>query len=163
MQLDSFDIKILDILQRDGRITNARLALDVGLSESACFNRVRRLEQQKILQRYSAHIDRKALGSTVTVLVSVVLDSHKQHELTRFEQVVSAMPEVVECNYVAGQFDYLLKVVARDMNDYLRVMDDLMEAFGKLNQFSSYIVMRKTKEQEMAASYLFDKGRRQAS
>lgn len=97
------------------------------------------------------------------MLVSVILDSHKQHELTRFEQVVGAMPEVVECNYVAGQFDYLLKVVARDMNDYLRVMDDLMEAFGKLNQFSSYIVMRKTKEQEMAASYLFDKGRRQAS
>ncbi|MET0338205.1 MAG: Lrp/AsnC family transcriptional regulator [Caulobacter sp.] len=163
MQLDSFDLKILDILQRDGRITNARLALDVGLSESACFNRVRRLEQQKILQRYGAQIDRRALGSFVTVLVSVILESHKQHELTRFEQVVSGLPEVVECNYVAGQFDYLLKVIARDMTDYMRVMDELMEAFGKVNQYSSYIVMRKTKEQEMTASYLVDKTRRSAA
>ena len=93
----------------------------MGLSESACFNRVRRLEQRKILQRYSAHIDQRALGSTVTVLVSVILDSHKQHELTRFEQVVGAMPEVVECNYVAGQFDYLLKVVAKDTDDFARI------------------------------------------
>jgi Lrp/AsnC family transcriptional regulator of ectoine degradation len=159
VQIDSFDLKILDVLQRDGRITNARLALDVGLSESACFNRVKRLEQQKVLQRYAAQFDQKAIGSFVTVVVCVTLESHKQHESARFEQIVAATPEVVECLFVAGQFDYMLKVVARDMTDYLAIMDGLMEAFGKMSQFSSYIVMRKTKEEPMPASYMAKKAR----
>lgn len=162
MQIDSFDLKILDILQKDGRITNARLALDVGLSESACFNRVKRLEQQKVLQRYGAHFDQKAIGSFVTIVACVTLESHKQHESARFEQIVAATPEVVECLFVAGQFDYMLKVVARDMTDYLATMDGLMEAFGKMSQFSSYIVMRKTKDEAMAPSYLAQKARQPA-
>lgn len=159
MQIDSFDLKILDVLQKDGRITNARLALDVGLSESACFNRVKRLEQQKVLQRYCAQFDQKALGSFVTVVACVTLESHKQHEAMRFEQLVAAIPEVTECLFVAGQFDYMLKVIARDMTDYLSIMEGLMEAFGKMSQFSSYIVMRKAKEEAVAASYLARKAR----
>lgn len=163
MQIDSFDLKILDILQKDGRITNARLALDVGLSESACFNRVKRLEQQKVLQRYGAFIDQKAIGSFVTVVVCVTLESHKQHECARFEQIVAGTPEVTECLFVAGQFDYMLKVIARDMTDYLATMDGLMESFGKLSQFSSYIVMRKAKEDPMPASYMARKARQPTS
>ena len=162
LQLDASDLKILDILQKDGRITNARLSLDVGLSESACFNRVRRLEQQKIVQRYVAQIDPKVLGSWVTVMASVSLESHKQHELARFEQIVGTIPEVVECHYVAGQFDYLLKIIARDMPDYMQIMDGMMERFGKMNQYSSYIVMKRIKESPMSPSYLSEKTHRPA-
>ncbi|HEY8604098.1 Lrp/AsnC family transcriptional regulator [Tsuneonella suprasediminis] len=145
VQLDATDMAILSILQDNGRITNSRLALDVDLSESACFNRVRRLEQAKVIEGYRAVISQRALGSFITVLADVTLESHKHHEHSRFERIVMEIPEIVECTATSGQFDYRLKVVAVDMDDYMRLMDDLSERHDRIGQFFSNVVMKTVK------------------
>lgn len=159
MQIDSLDFKILDVLQKDGRITNARLALQVGLSESACSIRVKTLERKKVLRRFEARIDQEAFGPSITIAACVTLGSHRRYEADRFEQIVETIPEVVECLFVTGQFDYMLKVVARDMEDYLEIMEGLMEGFGKMSQFTSYIIMRRAKDEDPPSSYLARKSR----
>lgn len=145
LQLDAVDLSILRILEQNGRVTNARLAIDVGLSESACFNRVRRLEHAKVIEGYRATIAQRAFGSHIIVLVDVTLESHKHHEHSRFEQMVVGIPEIVECAATSGQFDYRLKVVATDMDDYMRIMDGLTEAHGRIGQFFSNVVMKTVK------------------
>lgn len=144
LQLDAVDLSILRILEQNGRVTNARLAIDVGLSESACFNRVRRLEQAKVIEGYRATIAQRAFGSHITVLVDVTLESHMHHEHSRFEQMVVGIPEIVECAATSGQFDYRLKVVATDMDD-MRIMDGLTEVHGRIGQFFSNVVMKTVK------------------
>ncbi len=146
IQLDAVDLEILEILQDNGRITNARLAIDVGLSESACFNRVKRLEQAKIIQGYRATISQSAFGSYITVLVDITLESHKQQEHARFERMVIAVPQIIECSATSGQFDYRLKVVASDMEEYMRVMDELTERHGRIGQFFSNVIMKLVKQ-----------------
>lgn len=145
MPLDSIDLAILAILQENGRITNARLAIEVGLSESACFNRVRRLEQSRVILGYQAALAQKAFGTFIEVLADVILESHKHQALSHFEQIVKSIPEIVECIATTGQVDYRLKIIAFDMDDYVRVMNLVSDRHGGLSQFVSTVVMKNVK------------------
>jgi DNA-binding Lrp family transcriptional regulator len=112
--LDELDLRILDELQRDGRITNVELARRVGLSAPPCLRRVRRLEEAGTIRGYHADLDPSALGYEITFFALVGLESQKEAVLSAFEQTVTAWPEVRECHMIRGGGDFLLRLVARD-------------------------------------------------
>jgi len=107
--MDATDRRILRILARNGRISNADLAEEVGLSASPCWTRVKRLEEQGIIQGYAALLDFRALGYPDTVFLEVMMERHDEENLKRFEDAVRAIPEVLECHLISGEYDYMIK------------------------------------------------------
>jgi Lrp/AsnC family transcriptional regulator of ectoine degradation len=154
LRLDRTDLRILDLLQKQGRIPNARLASEVGLSESACFQRLKRLEQRGVVTGYQALIDARLLGPSITVMVGVELESGKPADYRKFETLVARIHEIVDCSLVTGQYDYVLKVHARDLETYTQIMEGIVRDHGRVNQYYSHVVMRHIKQQPMPASRL---------
>ena len=118
MELDRVDRSILEILQTDGRITNAELATRVGLSPSACHRRVRQLETDGVIERYTALVSRSAIEREVSVFVEVSLESQREDVLDAFEREIRTVPDVMSCHLMAGNADYLIHVTCRDVADY---------------------------------------------
>jgi Lrp/AsnC family transcriptional regulator of ectoine degradation len=143
--LDGIDRKLLEILQRDARVTNQRLSELVNLSPSACYERVRRLEKAGIVAAYRATIGLEKLARTVTVVATAQLASHDQAAFAKFDAVVKAMPEIVEAVLVSGPFDYVLRFVAADMAAYHSAADSLLAKAPPLAQFHSHVVLDRTK------------------
>jgi len=121
MSIDRFDKLILKALQNDGRISNVQLAGQVGLSESACLRRVRALEDSGMIRRYAALVSQNEAGLPGNVFVQIGLHREVESELAAFEDAVLAIPEVMECYLMSGEFDYLLRVVVADMADFERI------------------------------------------
>ena len=121
MELDSIDRRILSVLQKNGRISNADLSERVNLSASACHRRVQRLEKQGFIGDYVAMLDPKTMGLDTTVFVEITLSGQADELLDAFEREVARVPEVLECHLMAGKSDYLLKVVAEDTEDFARI------------------------------------------
>ncbi len=119
--LNEIDRKILMLLQRNGRLTNAEIAEEVGLSISACHRRVKLLEDQGAIAGYSAVVDRTRVGLSVLAYVFVKLESHAEDLLDEFDKRINRIEEVVACYAISGGGDYILKVVARDMDAYAEV------------------------------------------
>jgi Lrp/AsnC family leucine-responsive transcriptional regulator len=115
MELDEIDYRILEVLQRDGRISNQDLADRVGLSPSPCLRRVRGLESCGVVQRYVALVDAVAVGYGLQAIVEVRLDRQRSPAAHRFEKEISKHPKVLECYQLAGDWDYVLRVVAHDL------------------------------------------------
>lgn len=126
--LDSLNLRILEELQQDGRISNQELAERVALSPSACLARVRRLEAEGIIPRYRADLDLDRMEHVVEAFIEVCLANHERTGLNRFEQAMIAHPHVITCHRVSGQFDALLYVVAQDMQQLRQVADDLVSS-----------------------------------
>jgi Lrp/AsnC family leucine-responsive transcriptional regulator len=120
-RLDPTDRAILNLLQEDGRISNAELARRVNLSPSACLRRVRRLEASGVIERYVALLDPAAIGRSTDVFVEISLSSQAEEILDAFEAVVADAPEVMSCHLMAGTADYLVHVVVADVADYERL------------------------------------------
>lgn len=119
--IDATDARILAVLQKTGRISNADLAEAVNLSPSACHRRVQRLEQSGIVRDYVALLDPAKLGRAATVFVEITLSAQAEEVLNAFEKEVALIPDVLECHLMAGTADYLLKVVAADTEDFARI------------------------------------------
>jgi DNA-binding Lrp family transcriptional regulator len=113
-ELDELDLRILDELQQDGRMTNVELARRVGLSAPPCLRRVRRLEEAGVIRGYHADLSPAALGYEITFFALVGLESQKEAVLSSFEAMVTEWPEVRECHMIRGGGDFLLRLVARD-------------------------------------------------
>jgi DNA-binding Lrp family transcriptional regulator len=143
--IDRIDRKILEILQRDARITNARLAERVHLSASACFERVRRLEKAGILAAYRAEIALDRVSRPVTVMATVQLGSHDQAAFARFDAALKAAPEIVEAVKVSGPFDYVLRIVCADMESYNALSDKLLASGTAVAAIHSHVVLERTK------------------
>jgi Lrp/AsnC family leucine-responsive transcriptional regulator len=116
--LDAIDRKILAALQTDSRITMQQLADQVGLSISPCHRRVKLLEARKVISRYMALVDQRAVGLPVSVFISIKLVRQKEEDLARFAKAISKWTEVLECYLMTGNRDYLLRVVAADLASY---------------------------------------------
>lgn len=142
MALDKFDRKILEALQRDGRISNVELAQKVLLSESACLRRVRALEQAGYISGYVAVLDHKKLGRAGTAFVHIALRREDQSELAAFEQAVQRIPEIMECYLMTGEFDYLLRLVVSDMADFERLHNDALTRLPGVSRVNSSIAIR---------------------
>jgi len=120
--MDAIDRKILRALSRQGRLTNAELAEEVGLSASPCWTRVKRLEQAGIIKGYAALLDQAALGLPDTVFIEVMMERHDEDHLRRFEAAVMATPEILECHLVTGEYDYVIKAAVGGTAGYERLL-----------------------------------------
>lgn len=126
MKLDAFDRKILEALQRDGRLSNVQLADEIGLSASPCLRRVRILEEAGIIRGYQASLDRDEVGLGLTVFVGVKVDRHHEEDAEAFRRAVTALPEVVSAFLVSGESDFLLQVVLPDLRGYERFLTGVL-------------------------------------
>lgn len=139
--LDVTDRKLVGLLQQDGRLTNAELAEQVGLSQSACHRRVKRLEDTGVISGYGAFVDRKRVGLNVLGYVSVKMESHSEQLLDQFTRGVEAIDEIVACYAISGGGDYLLKVVAADMDAYADVaLKKLMRLPGVKDSTTNFVL-----------------------
>lgn len=145
VKLDEYDLKILKILQHDGRTTKVKLAEKVGLSPSPTWERLRRLEKAGVITGYQACIDPKTFGSMTTVMVEVLLKHHGVDDFKRFESVISEKAEVVECLATGGGVDYIMRVVIRDIDTYQRFMDNLLESEVGIDRYFSFVVTKPVK------------------
>lgn len=144
MVLDAFDRRILDILQRDVTVPIAEIAEKVGLSSTPCWKRIKRMEQEGIIDRRVAILDRDLLDLGVTVFVEVRTSDHSDQWRQAFSEGVSVIPEVVELYRMSGEVDYLLKIVVRDIADYDRIYRKLTKA-APLHDVSSSFAMQEIK------------------
>jgi len=148
MKLDRLDRRILQELQRDGRIANADLAEKVGLSPSTCLRRVRALEEVGIIDKYVALLDQRKLGRRMDVFVEIALTGQSNEVLESFEKAVARSEEIMECYLMAGDADYMLRVTAADPTDFERIhREELARLPGVLRMKSSFAIrpiVRKT-------------------
>ena len=145
-ELDRIDRKILEILQRQGRIPMTELAQQIGLSTSPCTERVRRMEREGVITGYHARIDPQAVGKTLLVFVEITLSSKSADVFDKVRTELLHVPEVMECHLVSGGFDYLVKARLRAMSDYRRLLGDLLKKLPVSAESNSYVVMEEVKE-----------------
>ena len=139
--LDRTDLRLLAVLQSEGRITNAELAERVKLSPSACLRRLQRIEADKIITGYAAQIDPQAVGLGLQAFVRVQLRSHESEAIERFVERVAGWDEVVACHALTGDMDYLLHVYVADLQDFSRfLLDHLLNAVGVADVNSSFVL-----------------------
>ena len=146
--IDLIDRKILNLLQRDATLSIAEIADRVGLSQTPCWKRIQRLEKDGIIERRVALLNPEKLGLGLTVFVSVETNDHSQAWLARFAELVTAMPEVLEFYRMAGDVDYMLRVIVPDMVAYDRFYKRLIAAIP-LKNVSSRFAMERVKATTM--------------
>ncbi len=146
-KLDDVDRQILHDLQNDGRMTNVELARRAGVSAPPCLRRVRVLEEAKIVRGYHADIDPLALGFGVTVFASVSLKSQADADLRAFQELVNGWPMVRECHMLAGETDFLIRVVAHDWDAYEKFLTNQLTAAPNVATVKSALTYRTTKMQ----------------
>ena len=144
--LSRIEAKIVRELQEDGRITYSELARRVGLSTTACIERVRKLEREKVIRGYTAIIDPEAVGRGFMVLVQVTLTKNSQATFQAFNKAVKALEEVQECYLISGNFDYLIKARVKDMNHYRAFLGETLLSLPGVQESVSNPVMEQVKE-----------------
>lgn len=145
-ELDATDARILTVLQRKGRISNADLSDEVHLSASACHRRVQRLEDAGIIRDYVALLDPRKLGRPTVVFVEITLSGQADEVLDAFEREVRLVPDVLECHLMAGSADYLLKVVAQDTEDFARIHRRYLARLPGVAQMHSSFALRTVRQ-----------------
>ena len=146
-ELDRIDRRILDILQRNGRISMTELAGEVGLSASPCTERVKRLEREGVITGYHAALDRRAIGFGVLAFVMVAIDRQNEAASQVFEEAVCAIPEVVMFHGISGPEDFLLVVVARDLDAYSELLQRRLHRLPGVRQVHTHFSLQEFKGQ----------------
>ena len=146
MEIDDTDRRLLTVLQKRGRITNADLSDAVNLSPSACHRRVRRLESEGFIRDYVALLDPRRVGRPTTVFVEITLQGQADEVLDAFEREVARIPDVLECHLMAGSADYLLKVTAGDTEDFARIHRRYLAALPGVAQMQSSFALRTVRQ-----------------
>jgi len=146
VKLDSIDRRILRDLQDDGRITNVELAKRAGISAPPCLRRVRALEDAGYIRGYHADVDPELLGFGVMVFAHVGLNSQAESDLVAFESLVASWPDVRECHMLAGETDFLLKIVAQDWDSYNRFLTSQLTAAPNVSHVKSALAIRLSKQ-----------------
>lgn len=142
MKLDSTDRRILEVLQKQGRITNAELSERVNLSPSACHRRVQHLETEGYIKDYVALLNPRKVGRPTTVFVEITLSGQADELLDTFEKAVARIPDVLECHLMAGTADYMLKVVALDTEDFAQIHRRHLARLPGVAQMQSSFALR---------------------
>jgi len=146
MEIDALNLKILSVLERDGRISNIELASQVGLSPSACLRRVQELERSGIIKGYRAVIDRNVNGGSVTVFVTVGLSGQLTKDAKAFERAMAAAPHVTECHNITGSVEYLLRVEATDLATYKDFHANILGSLPQVGSITSHICLGSSKD-----------------
>ena len=142
LMLDATDRRILAVLQKEGRITNADLSERVNLSPSACHRRVQQLEEAGFIDKYVALLNTRKMGKPTTVFVEITLQSQAEDLLDAFEREVARVPDILECHLMAGTADYLLKIMAEDTEDFARIHRQHLSRLPGVRQMQSSFALR---------------------
>ena len=145
MVIDSTDKKLLGLLQEDANISTSALAGKLHISQSPCWRRINRLEEQGIIQKRVAVLDREALGMSVVVFATVNLNQTGRQNLIEFEQMIKGHPEVLECYTMTGIWDYVLKIVTRDVRHYEDFVRNTLSASDLIRELHSHIAVTEIK------------------
>jgi DNA-binding Lrp family transcriptional regulator len=154
IDLDTLDRAILAVLAEDGRLSQVELAERIPLSSTAIARRIRALEEAGVIEGYSARISRRALGLTMTVIVSISLKSQSEDLLAAFERAVDAAPSIVSCHLMSGDDDYLLTVLARDLADFERIHKEELSRLPGVTRLKSSFALREVTSRALPASSL---------
>ena len=146
VSLDSYDSRLLGLLQADGRLSNQELADRVHLSPSQCSRRRARLESSGLIRGYRAEVDRRRLGYGLTVFINVTLATHNRDNADRFASLVSELDSVLEAHALTGEMDYLLKVVVRDLESLAALVNDVLLPHEAVQNVRSTICLYTMKE-----------------
>lgn len=149
--LDDTDRRLLRVLQIDGRISNAELARRCNLSPAACFERVKRLKDRKVITGYAALIDPASADRALLIFIEVLLDRTTSDIFDQFAERIRRSPEVLECHMVAGRFDYLVKVRMRDMAAYRAFLAGALSVMPGVRETRTYAVMEEVKDTSILA------------
>lgn len=145
-ELDGLDWRILGLLQKDGSATAAEIAEKVGLSQSPCWRRIQRLEEDQVIKRRVALLDRKAVGLNVLIFSHVKLEAHSGDTLDDFRASIRRIPEVQECFVLMGQVDFLLRIVTKDIEAYEQLFFQKLSKLPGVRELNSMIVVSTVKE-----------------
>lgn len=148
-KLDKIDRKILEILQSNAKITNAQLAIDIGLSPAPTLERVKKLEKRGIISSYHAKLNAAKLGIGVTTFVLVSLKAHSKKHLEHFVGRINHIPDVIECHHITGSGDFVLKVISKDINSYQTLMLEKVSDIDGVDNLQSMIVLSTFKDSKV--------------
>jgi len=149
VKLDATDKRILEILQANSNITNAQLAIEIGLSPAPTLERVKKLENAGVLKSYHAVVDPAAIGMGVSTFVTVSLKGHNKDNIERFIKAIKEIEEVVECHHVTGQADFILKIVAPDIPAYQKLMLEKVSNIEVVDNLQSTIILSTFKDSKV--------------
>lgn len=144
-RLDRTDTLILKRMQEDGRLSNAKLSGELAMSETPCWRRLKRLEELGYIQSYQANLDRRKLGLGVLAFVQLTCTQHDRETTRAFEDIVEASDYVLSCHNTTGEADFLLQVVAKDLDDYSRFVDEELRKLPGVSGIRSNISLRELK------------------
>lgn len=155
MKIDAFDLRILELLQRDGGLSNQEVAERIGLSASPCSRRIRQLEEAGIIEARVARLSPAKLGLDLTVIISIRMDRHTPERFDNFEAIVGSYPEVQECYLITGQeADYQLKVIVPNMDEYQRfLLDKITRIDGVIGVHSSFVLRKAIETTALPLTY----------
>ena len=143
--MDSIDLKLLSLLQSNGRMTNVELAQKVGLTAPPCLRRIRALEQAGVIRAYHADIDASKMGFSITVFAMVSLKSQAEADLRAFETYLQSIPEVRECHMLNGEIDFILKVVAKDLQSFQQFLTSKLTPAPNVVSVKTSLTIRTSK------------------
>ncbi|MFY7830086.1 MAG: Lrp/AsnC family transcriptional regulator [Flectobacillus sp.] len=145
MNLDTIDVKILQLIQENAQLTIKEIARQINLSMTPTHDRIKRLEQEEIIEKYVTILNRKKLGNPLMVYCNITLDKQQKNHFVEFEKAIHQYPEVIECCIVSGNYDYLIKVIAKDMEAYNDFYQKKLSALPSVAHISSSFVMSEVK------------------
>ena len=140
-KLDQIDRKILEILQGNAKITNAQLSKEIGLSPAPTLERVKKLETTGLIQSYHAQLDIEKIGLGVTTFVQVTLIGHKKQYIDSFVSKITGIEEIIECHHITGSGDFLLKVIAKDIPAYQKLMLERVSEIEEIDSMQSMVIL----------------------
>ncbi len=143
--MDKVDIAISDRLQRDGRLSNVKLAEQLSLSEASCWRKQKRLEECGVIEGYQAILNRKKLGLGVMAFVQISCTDHNEEATARFEKIIESAPQVLSCHNTTGEADFLLQVVAKDLDSYSRFVEKVLRKLPGVSSIRSNLSLRELK------------------
>ena len=146
ISLDQTDKKILLLLQENSKSNIKEIALKIGLTQTPTYERIKRLEKFGVIKNYSAVIDKEKIGLQITVFCQVSLQAHSNELIHKFETSIAKLDEIIECHHVAGNFDYLLKILVKDMKAYQKFLTNKLSALHPISNVQSNFVLSTTKE-----------------
>ena len=145
IDLDAIDLRILNALQSDGRLTNQELADQVGLSPSPCLRRVRRLERDGFIRTYRAVLDRDSVGLGLTVFVEIKVEKHSRDNAQALQQALAALPEVIACHMVSGTADFIAEIVVSNLKAYERLLTEKLLILPMIGDIRSNFALTRVK------------------
>lgn len=146
IKFDETDKRILEILQRNAKITNAQLSQEIGLSPAPTLERVKKLENSGLIQSYHAKLDPDKIGLGVSTFVMVSLKGHNKDNIDRFISSIEHIPEIVECHHVTGSADFILKIVAEDISSYQKLMLETVSNIDIVDNMQSMVILSTFKD-----------------